>query len=192
MRNSLKNSISAVALLAMGLVGASASPALAREVNGVTLPDSATVEGKTLTLNGMGTRKKLFIKVYVAGLYVEKASKDAQALATSDQLKRVRMVLVRDLGRDKIVDAIENGVKKNMPSQLTALRARLDQLFGVIPDLKKGDEITITYEPGKGTTLVSTRGQITLPGKDLGDALFSVWLGQHPADDDLKTALAGG
>jgi len=184
--------MAAVTLFAVGLVGASASSALAREVNGVTLPDSATVEGKALTLNGMGTRKKLFVKVYVAGLYVEKASKDAQALATSDQVKRVRMVLVRDLGRDKIVDAIENGVKKNMPSQLTALRGRLDQLFGVVPDLKKGDEISITYEPGKGTTLVSPRGQITLPGKDLGDALFSVWLGQHPADDDLKTALAGG
>jgi hypothetical protein len=181
--------IAAVALLT---IGASAPPAFAREVDGVMLPDSAAVGGKALTLNGMGTRKKLFVKVYVAGLYVERPSKDAQALATSDQMKRVRMVMVRDLGRDKIVDAIENGVKKNMPSQLGALRARLDQLFDVVPDLKRGDEISITYEPGKGTTLVSPRGQITLPGKDLGDALFSVWLGKEPADDNLRTALAGG
>jgi len=47
-----------------------AASLLGREVAGVKMPDTVTVEGKTLKLNGMGLRKKVMFKVYVAGLYL--------------------------------------------------------------------------------------------------------------------------
>jgi hypothetical protein len=53
---------------------------LARPVRaGVTLPDQAMVEARTLVLNGMGLRKAtwLRVKVHVAGLYLEEMSLDA-------------------------------------------------------------------------------------------------------------------
>ena len=31
----------------------------------------------------------------------------------------------------------------------------------------------------------------TIEGRDFADALFSVWLGPSPVQDDLKTALTG-
>ena len=31
--------------------------------------------------------------------------------------------------------------------------------------------------------------EIALQGKDFADALFSVWLGQHPVDDELKNEM---
>jgi hypothetical protein len=61
-----------------------------------------------------------------------------------------------------------------------------------IPDLKKGDELTITYLPGKGTRVQSKGGQeLSVEGKDFADALFSVWLGKSPVDGDLKDGMLG-
>ena len=37
----------------------------AASLAGVTVPDSATVGGSTLVLNGMGLREKYFIDIYV-------------------------------------------------------------------------------------------------------------------------------
>ena len=62
----------------------------------------------------------------------------------------------------------------------------------MIPDASEGDEIHLTYEPGKGTR-VTARGtdRGTIEGRDFADALFAVWLGPQPVQDDLKKALLG-
>jgi hypothetical protein len=59
-------------------------------------------------------------------------------------------------------------------------------------DVVEGDEILLAYVPGKGTS-VSIRGteKGTVEGKDFTDALFSVWLGANPVQEDLKKALLG-
>ena len=61
-------------------------PALCGTLDGITMPDTATVGGKDLQLNGLGTRKATFlkVKVYVMGLYLEKKSQDGQAIAASE------------------------------------------------------------------------------------------------------------
>ena len=71
-----------------------ASLALAGEVAGVRMPDTVTVEGKTLALNGMGLRTRVVFKVYVASLYLEKApDHDPASVVKSDQVKRVEMAM---------------------------------------------------------------------------------------------------
>ena len=83
--------------LAACLTACLAWPARAGERAGVSLPEKATVEGRTLILNGMGLRKAtwLRVKVSVAGLYLEEKSLDAE-----DILRRVFPV-----GRDPRVAA---------------------------------------------------------------------------------------
>jgi hypothetical protein len=48
-----------------------ALPASAREVGGVSIPDTSMLGGKTLRLNGAGVRSKFFISIYVGALYLE-------------------------------------------------------------------------------------------------------------------------
>jgi hypothetical protein len=171
-----------------------ALPAFAKdkEVGGVKFPETLSVEGKELKLNGAGVRTKAIFKVYAAGLYVETPSKDAAQILSADQIRRVRLLMLRDLEKAKITDAITEGVQKNNKAQVAALKQRLDTFNAAIPDLKKGDELTITYVPGKGTRVQSKSGQeISVEGKDFADALFGVWLGKDPADDDLKEGLLG-
>ena len=163
------------------------------EVAGVNVPPTITVEGKTLHLNGAGLRTKMMFKVYVAGLYLENTSKDAAAIASSDQVKSMRLAILRSLKGKQVSEAIEEGFEKNSKGQMGALKARLDKLGTMIPNVEKGDDIVLTYVPGKGT-VVTVKGaeKGVVEGKDFADALFAVWLGGNPVQEDLKKELLKG
>jgi hypothetical protein len=180
----------AVLALALGLV--TALPALGKEVAGVSLPETTTVDGKALKLNGMGLRKKMVFKVYVAGLYLETPSKDAASVISSDQIKRMQLSVLRSLSSHQVNEAIEEGFEKNSKANMAALKARLEKLGTMIPNVEKGDQILLTYVPGKGTVVSAKNAEKgVIEGKDFADALFSVWLGANPVQEDLKEALLG-
>jgi hypothetical protein len=180
------------ACLAAALLLSLALPALAKEVAGVSLPETATVDGKALKLNGMGLRKKMVFKVYVAGLYLETPSKDAASVISSDQVKRIHLSVLRSLSSHQVSEAIEEGFEKNSKATMAALKARLEKLGTMIPNVEKGDQILLTYVPGKGTMVSAKNAEKgVIEGKDFADALFSVWLGSSPVQEDLKEALLG-
>ena len=176
------------ALLGLAL----AAPASAREVAGVKMDETVTVAGQTLALNGAGIRKKFVIKVYVGALYLAAPASDPEAIVAADAPKRVRMVFLRDVGRDSILGAFRDGFDANSGAQAAQARADLERVAGAIPDVKEGGELVVTYVPGEGTTLSATGGgSATVPGKAFADALFRNWLGTKPADQDLKKAMLG-
>ena len=178
-------------LILLGL--AIALPLPAKEVAGVSLPDTATVDGKTLKLNGAGLRKKMMFKVYVAGLYLETPSKDAATVTSSDQVKRMQLSVLRSLSSHQVNEAIEEGFEKNSKANMASLKARLEKLGTMIPNVEKGDQILLTYVPGKGTVVSAKNAEKgVIEGKDFADALFAVWLGPSPVQADLKAALLGG
>jgi hypothetical protein len=184
----MKKTVCLVAALLLSF----ALPALAKEVAGVSLPETTTVDGKALKLNGMGLRKKMVFKVYVAGLYLETPSKDAASVISSDQVKRMQLSVLRSLSSHQVSEAIEEGFEKNSKASLGALKARLEKLETMIPNVEKGDQILLTYEPGKGTVVSAKNAEKgVIEGKDFADALFSVWLGSSPVQEDLKEALLG-
>lgn len=167
--------------------------AVAGAVAGVKMADTVNVEGKTLKLNGMGLRKKLMFKVYVAGLYLESKSNDPSGTVASEQIKQMRLHVLRHLKASQVTEAIEEGFEKNSKGQMHALKDRLKRFSAMFSDVADGDPIWMTYVPGKGVT-VSIKGaeKGTVEGKDFADALFSVWLGPNPVQEDLKKLLLGG
>ena len=177
--------------VALGLAFGSAAPAA--ELAGVKMPETDTVEGKTLKLNGLGLRKKAFFKVYVAGLYLETPSKDPAAILASSEIKSMRLHILRSLKGKQVSDAIAEGFERNSKAELPKLKARLDKFAAMIPDVEEGDEIVMAWLPDKGTK-VTVRGtdRGTVEGRDFADALFAVWLGPEPVQEDLKKALLGG
>jgi hypothetical protein len=189
----MTNLLPRVALVA-ALLGLSPSLS-ARELAGVNMPDRVASAGRSLVLNGMGIRKATFlkVKVYVAGLYLERKSADANTVIGSAQAKRLVLQFVRDVTRDQIVEAWQEGFEKNAGQDLPRLRARIRQLSGWMADLHAGDVLTFTSVPGSGVE-VQVRGKITgtLPGDDFARALFSIFLGPEPPNADLKIGLLGG
>lgn len=180
---------SSVALLAvLGL----ATPCLAKELAGVNMPESVEVQGIQLQLNGMGLRKKWVFKVYVAGLYLESPSRDAATIIQSKQIKRIEIQMLRDLSNARVTNGIERGFKKNAEDKLPALREKLDRLYAHVSDFRRGQKLTVTYVPGKGTMVRNSDGkEILIEGRDFAEAMFSVWLGKSPVDRSLKRGLLG-
>ena len=171
-----------------------AAPALAREVAGVKVPDTVSVEGAELKLNGVGLRRATMfnVKVYVGALYLAAPSMDPEAIVRADEPKSVRMRFLRGVGKDKIMGAFREGFEKNSAAEAKALQPGLDRVAAVLPgELIEGAELAVTYVPGKGTTVACASGEVTIAGKAFGDAMFRNWLGPHPADGDLKKAMLG-
>ena len=168
----------------------------ARQLDDVTLPDSVTVDGTdvTLQLNGMGYRTKFIFDVYVGGLYTESRVESRDAVQALKGPKRVVMHMVREeVSREKMTAALNDGFEKNTSDeQLEKLQSRLKTFDSYFPDLKAGDVILLDFIPATGVR-VSINGEVkgVIEGADFYTALLDVWLGEEPADDDLKDAMLG-
>ena len=163
---------------------------LAGTVADVTLPDTVSVGGQTLLLNGMGLRSKMFVKVYVGGLYLEKKTADAGAIIQADATKRVVLQFIYgEVSKDQMVEAFEDGFKANAPS---APKGLVEQWVGALEAMKKGEQLVVTYAPGTGTTMtLRGRDKLTIPGLPFAQAVFSVWFGPKPPSSDLKNGMLG-
>lgn len=166
----------------------------AGSLGGVTMPETMTVAGEKLQLNGMGLRKKLWIKVYVGGLYLQQPSSSPQVVATSDQVKRMRMRFLTDRAtREKLSDAWYEGFAANCGADARRLSSEIDRFVGWFGDMSDGDVVDITYVPGTGTTVaVNGAEEGTIPGEAFADALFMVWVGPEPPSGDFKEGILGG
>jgi hypothetical protein len=173
-------------VLAVALAAASLT---AGTLAGVTLPDSVPVNGKTLVLNGLGLRQRAVFKVYVAGLYLEQKSTDGAAIVAGDTSKRIVLHFLRSVSNDQITDAIVEGFDANARA---TLKAQIDQFTSAFESFAEGDQMTITYVPGTGTTLtVKGKDKLTIPGTPFARALFGIWLGANPPSASLKKGLLG-
>ena len=180
--------------LAASLLLAWPLPSQAAELAGVALPDTVTVEGRTLALNGIGLREVTLLKldVYVAGLYLEQRSSDPAAILADRGPKRLEIRMTRAVSRTSIAGAWRKGIERNAGDDLPALKERLDRLESCLTDLRRGDPITLTEVPGRGIVL-EIRGEraAEIPGADFARALWRVWLGRHPPGQKLKRGLLG-
>ena len=73
-----------------------------------------------------------------------------------------------------------------------SLKARIEQFNALFVTVKKSDVINLNYTPTSGTQVVingSNKGAIK--GQDFFTAVLKIWLGEEPADDDLKIAMLG-
>jgi len=65
-------------------------------------------------------------------------------------------------------------------------------VFDAVKTAKAGDVIYIDFLPGTGTRITVNGGvRGVIPGDDFSRALLRIWLGDHPADGDLKKGMLG-
>ncbi len=173
-----------------------AAPARADvEVAGVRVPEQLSEGGHALVLNGAGLRTKFVVKVYVAALYASARSQDAAALINSNEPRRMRLQLLRDVDSKSLDAALQDGLRDNTHKQeLAALQAHADRLSSLMAEIgsaREGDVIDLDFD-ARGVTITDNgkqRGRIDDPA--FARALLRVWLGDNPAQSSLKKALLG-
>jgi len=171
----------------------------AAELEGVKLDDRVRVGGQELQLNGIALRTRYaFFKVYVAGLYLPQKTNSWQTAVDAPGAKRMVLVMMRDVGADQFIESFDVALRNNnSEAQLAEVKAQTGELFArirAIGEAREGAQIILDYLPSAGTQLTidgAARGA-PLAGEAFYRAILRSWLGEKPAQEDMKKALLGG
>lgn len=168
--------------------------ASAEEVEGVDLPETLTVNGHELVLNGSGVRTKFRIPIYVGALYLTKKSSDADAVCEADQAMAIRMHMVYGrLTGDQMVGAIEDGFAKATGGDTATFADDLAMLTSSVEKVAVDDVVDIYYLPGEGLgVLLNGVYRGGADNFEFKKAVFRIWLGPDPVHGKLKRGMLGG
>ncbi len=146
---------------------------------------------KNMVLLGTALKRFLTFRVVTVDLYIAEGYKSDDVL--SDIPKRLEVNYHVNIPKQELDRATFKGIKQNYSQeQLTALLPQINQINSYYPDVKAGDQITITYVPGQGSE-VELNGLVkgTVRGKDFAKAFFAIWVGENPVDKEAKLKLLG-
>ena len=172
------------------------SAANAKTIANVDIPNnvSHTDQSTKLILNGAGIRTKFIFDIYIGSLYLEKITKTSKNVYAAHGEKRISMHFLYDeVSKEKLVDGWNDGFKNNLTTdELTKFKAKIEKFNSFFISVKKGDVINLNFIPTTGTEVTINKKSVGLVEGDMFfTALLKIWLGDAPADDDLKKAMLG-
>ena len=151
-------------------------------------------DGMSLLGVGVRTRTIAKVKVYVIALYVADSALTGplkgkagtgdlyREIVDGDFKKRIVLKFVRDLSTEQIRDAFHDAMK--------GAGSKADVWIGYFNSVVSGQEAVITWTPGVGLeTKVAGLNKAPINDKPLASAVFAIWLGEKPIQDDLKKDL---
>ena len=168
------------------------SNAIAITLGGVTIPDKQKLNGTSLLLNGAGLRKATIfgIKVYVGALYLETKSQDSKHIVESTTKKLIALHFVRDVGKEKMVKAWNEGFAKNSKNAAD-LKTKIDKLNNMMRDIEEPEVLSFAFQKDTVTVSLGGKKQGEIQGADFQAALLRVWLGESPPNEELKKGMLG-
>jgi hypothetical protein len=149
----------------------------------------------TVSLTGLGVRKKLFFKVYGIAHYMDTpemvGSKENafKAVLADGKAKQITMDFARNVGADKIQGAYRDGFKKNSTDEeMKEIQSFVDEFVGYFnTEVKENEQYILRWLPG-GTVLTVVKGEekpaITSP--TFARVLWTIWLGKDSIVDRDK------
>jgi len=180
-------------LLAL-LTISSFSISLADDSNKVVITTTTTCADQALQLNGYGDRKKLFIKLYVASLYTQEKISDANHLLNMQQAICLRLNIISSkITSEKMIKATQEGFEKSTKGNTAPIETEVETFLNWLKQpIKKGDVFEFAFLP-HNTTQISKNDTLlgVIENKEFSTALFGIWLGDMPAQQDLKDRLLG-
>lgn len=168
----------------------------AREVAGINIAETISFSDQStkLKLNGAGIRTKFIFDIYVGSLYLEKKVLTEKAAYDLAGEKRVSMHFLYDeVNKEKLVNGWNGGFENNLSkSDVLKFKNQITQFNKLFITVKKGDVINLDFVPTTGTKVVINNKIMGLvEGDNFFTALLKIWLGEDPADDELKDAMLG-
>ena len=184
-----------LAVATVAALGFVSETAAAAECASVAFADAAKAGPAELVLNGLGLRTATFlrVKVYVAGLYLPQKSGDAAQILAADRPWRIEMRYVHDVGAKDIRDGFDEGLKTAAGADFEKIRPRVEQLNAQMTDVKSGQYVAFTNEPGKGVAVdVNGAAGSVIAGADFANALLANWVGPKTPNQSLRAGMLGG
>jgi hypothetical protein len=171
------------------------APALtwALTVEGNNYPDTVTVEGQSLKLVGAGLREKWFFNVYTLGAYSKSGTCGAGAQINNDEVKYIRIDMLRDVDAEKMASTLKEAFDNNTPQNAsTALKNKVNTFVSYFKkECTKGTKLEFIYVPGRGTMLKQNGSEMgpVIEGKNFADVLWSCYFSPKTCCEDLKDQI---
>ncbi len=163
--------------------------AQARDFYGIDVSDSLDIEGQKLALHGAGLRSKFMVKVYVGALYLTDAKVSPASILESQSVKAVKLHFKRDVSSDKMRAAWNEGFANNCARNCEAYKKELDKVNAVMTDVKEKETMTFFFSPDKLSFYKNDIKKIDIPSQGLSREILAIFLGNKPADADLKKGM---
>lgn len=170
-----------------------ASGAGAAELGGVALPDTSVVSGVPLHLNGIGLRtySLLRIHIYVAGLYVQRPSHDAEAILDSPEEKMMLFHFIHDVDVEDARKSWQEGFEDNCLLPCHIAPDDEARFLAAVPPMRAGDSSALIFAPGRLTVTVNGRVVGTITNPMFAWAVLATFIGPKPPTEALKRGLLG-
>lgn len=179
--------------IALILILAIPAAAVAQTVAGKTYQETVTVAGHRLKLIGEGLREIYGFNVYTLGAYSESGGCNDAEIIAKEEIKYLRLDILRNIDAEKVANRIEEAFGENMPPDAsTQLQKQRDQSFSYFNGrCTKGTVFEFIYIPGKGT-IFKQDGKVlgpTIVGKEYHTVFWNVYFGPNTCCRDLKDQL---
>lgn len=166
------------------------------EIKGIDIPQQVTQgpSQQVLVLNGAGTRTKFIFDIYVGALYLGNPSKDSMQILNDQNSKRISMTFLYDkVEKEKLTNGWTEAFANNLTkAAFNNLKPRIDEFNAAFADTVKDDVIIIDLISNKETIVnINNSEKARVSGPEFQRAVLSIWLGESPADEDLKQAMLG-
>ena len=163
------------------------------ELDGKKLDDQIQIAGKSLLLNGLGYRKATFLKIkaYLGGLYLEEKSQESEKILNSKQIKRMRLLFVRDVSAEKIRNTWKDFYDENCEDSCEKLKPHLIALSEYLQDVKDGSVMDYTFFPDRLEVRTDSKTKIEIKNTEFSKLVLSTWIGKKPVMESLKAQLLG-
>jgi hypothetical protein len=172
-----------------------ASTSVAATLEGATLPDSYTVGGQTLTLNGIGLRTLTIfrVRIYVAALYLAQPSHNANQILASPGPKVIRLQFIHSGSKAQVEKEYREGEEKNCGHGGCAPtdQADFERLIVAAPAVEPGDTSTYIFTDNGVRVLANDQVIGDFADRDLAYHLLAGFIGDHPPSDSLRAQLLG-
>ena len=105
----------------------------AMDVAGTHVAEHINFRGQNLVLNGAGLRRILFLKAYVAALYLRDRQQAPKTILAPDVPRSMRVTLLRDMDTKRNIAALKGGLEDNNSlAELAAVQEEVDQFFAFL------------------------------------------------------------
>ena len=167
----------------------------AEKVSGIEFPDKIEADGENLIFIGGGTRTRCFVSIYHSGLYLKNKINNGENVVNDNLPMAVRMYFVYSLVKKEKIISVWNECFDNVTDgRIDPIKtevASFCHLFG-FEDVKNGDVFELVFTPEKGVSVIKNSKQLGyVKGLPFKKALFSVWFGNKPIQENLKTGMLG-
>lgn len=167
--------------------------AKAAKLDGIFMPDEQIVHGTRLQLNGIGIRTySIFrIRIYVAGLYLERRSDSPDSIIHSDGPKLLIIHFLHNVTAEQARTAWQDGFKQNCRSPCYLDPRDVESFLAHVPPAREGDSISLVFTSKGARVTDNGRPLGSIDDPHFANVMLETFIGPAPPTPQLKRGLLG-